>query len=89
MRQVLQKNKLTYEELQTVVIEIGSILNTRLLCYIYDNSTDTVVTPLQLIYGRNLLIEFPADKAKDDYLKRFRHLQSLTHFSVVSHFHTP
>ena len=40
MCKVLQKNKLTYEELQTVVIEVEGILNTRPLCYIYDDSPD-------------------------------------------------
>ena len=38
MRKVLQKNKLTYEKLQTVVIKIEGILNTCPLCYIYDDS---------------------------------------------------
>ena len=64
MRKVLQKNKLNYEELQTAVIEIESILNTRPLCYIYDDSPHTVIISSHLIYGRNLLTEIPADDAK-------------------------
>ena len=76
-RKLLQKNKLTYEELQTVVIEIEGILNTSPLCYIYDDSPDTVITPSHLIYRRNLLTEIPADDVKNNYSKRFRHLQSL------------
>ena len=52
MCKVLQKNKLTYEELQTVFIEIEGILNTRPLCYIYDDSSDTVITPLHFILGK-------------------------------------
>ena len=58
VRKILQKNKLIYKELQTVVIEIEGILNTRPLCCIHDNSPDSVVTPSHLIYGRNLLAEF-------------------------------
>ena len=77
MCKVLQKNKLTYEELQTVVNKIEGILNTHPLCYIYDDSPDTVITPSHLIYGRNLLTEIPADDAKNNYSKRFRLLQSL------------
>ena len=60
-----------------LVIEIEGNVNTRLLCYIYDDSPDTVTTPSRLIYGRNLLTEIPADYAKNNYSKRFRHLQSL------------
>ena len=78
MRKVLQKNKLTYKEFQTVVIEIEGILNTRPLCYIYDDSPDTVITPLHLIFGRNLLTEISADDAKNNYSKRLRHLQGLS-----------
>ena len=60
-----------------LVIEIEGNVNTRPLCYIYDDSPDTVTTPSRLIYGRNLLTEIPADYAKNNYSKRFRHLQSL------------
>lgn len=74
MRKVSQKNKLTYEELQTTVIKIEGILNKRPLCYIYDDSTNTVIKPSHLIYGRNLLTEIPSDDARNDYLKRFQHL---------------
>ena len=77
MRKVLQKNKLTYEELQTLVSEIEGIINAHPLCNIFDDSPDTVITPSHLIYGRNLLTEIPADDAKNNYSKRFRHLQSL------------
>ena len=71
MRKVLQKNKLTYEELQTLVREIEGIINAHPLCNIFDDSPDTVVTPSHLIYGRNLLTEIPADDAKNNYSKRF------------------
>ena len=77
MRKILQKNKLTYEELQTLVSEIEGIINAHPLCNIFDDSPDTVITPSHLIYGRNLLTEIPADDAKNNYSKRFRHLQSL------------
>ena len=80
MHKVLQKNKLIYEESQTAFIEIEGILNTRPICYIYDDSPDTVIISSHLIYGRNPLTEIPADDAKikiKNYSKRFRHLQSL------------
>ena len=54
-RKILKKNKLTFEELSTVVTEIKRVLNTRSLCYIYDGFTNTIITPSHLIYGRSLL----------------------------------
>ena len=37
--------------MSTVVTEIEGVLNTRPLCCIYDDSTDTIITPPYLIYG--------------------------------------
>jgi hypothetical protein len=51
----LGKSKLNYEELLTIVTEIEAVLNSRPLCYTYDNSIDDVITPSHLIYGRRLL----------------------------------
>ena len=60
-----------------LVIKTEGNLNTRPLCYVYDDSPDTVTTPSHLIYGRNRLTQIPADYAKSNYSKLFRHLQSL------------
>lgn len=49
MRKVLQKNELTYEEFQTVIIEIESILKP---CSFHGDSSDTFITPSHLICGR-------------------------------------
>ena len=59
--QKILKNKLTFEEMSTVVTEIEWVLNPRPLCYIYDDSTDTIITPSHLISGRNLLTKIPSD----------------------------
>ena len=79
MRKVLKKSKLTYEELETIVVEIEGILNTRPLCYIYDDSTDPVITPSHLIYGRNILTRIPSNETHEkDYSKRAKYIQRLT-----------
>ena len=52
-------------------------LNTCPLCFIYDDSTGTVITPLHLIYVKNHRTETRADDAKNDYSKRLQHLQNL------------
>ena len=65
--------------MSTVVTEIEGVLNTRPLCYIYDDSTDTIITPSHLIYGRNLLTKIPSDNDlnSNSYGKRFKHIQTL------------
>ena len=79
LRKILKKNKLTFEEMSTVVTEIEGILNTRPLCYVDDDSTDTIITPSHLIYGRNLLTKIPSDNDlnSNSYGKRFKHIQTL------------
>ena len=73
MRKVLQKNKLTYEEFQTVIIEIQGILNP---CSFYGDSSHTFITPSHLICGRDLLTEIPAHDTKNDYSNNLQHLQN-------------
>ena len=65
--------------MSTVVTEIKVVLNTRPFCYIYDYSTSTIITPLHLIYGRNLLTKITSDNDLNSYSfgKRFKHIQTL------------
>ena len=77
------KNKPTFEEMSTAITEIQGILNTRPLRYIDENSTDTIITPPHLVFGRILLTKIPneTDLKVNDYSKRFNHIQTLiTHF---------
>ena len=79
LREILKKNKLTFEEMSTVCKEIEGASNTRPLCYIYDDSTDTIIAPSHLIYRRNLLTKIPRDNDlnSNSYGKRFKYLQTL------------
>ena len=61
LRKVLGKSKLTYEELLTVTVEIEGVLNSRPLCYVYDDPMDNVITPSHLMIGRRLLSTFYED----------------------------
>ena len=54
LKKVIGKRKLTLDELQVVFFEIESILNSRPLCYIYDNIDDGIITPNSLLFGRKL-----------------------------------
>ena len=43
------------DELQTVIIEIENVLNSRPLTYLYPDEMDEALTPSHLICGRRLL----------------------------------
>ncbi len=54
LRKVLGYAKLSFDELNTTLIEIEITLNARPLAYIYEESDYTVLTPYHLIFGRRL-----------------------------------
>ena len=54
MKNVVGKAKLNFEELNTVIIEIEKCVNSRPLTYLSEEHEDTVITPNNLIYGRDI-----------------------------------
>ena len=54
MKKTIGKCRLSYDELQTVLLEIELILNSRPLCYLFDNDEDDVLTPNHMMFGRKL-----------------------------------
>ena len=84
LRKTLGKAKLNYEELLTVIIEIEGVLNSRPLCYTYDDTIDDVITPSHLMFGRRLLSVFHDDVGPNNVdfthetlTNRTRHLNKL------------
>ena len=55
LKKVVCNARLTYEELETLLIEIEGVLNTRPLTYVYDELDEQPLTPSSLIIGRRLL----------------------------------
>ena len=55
LRKVLGRALLTYEELETVLIEAEGVINDRPITYIDTDSTEEPLTPNHLIFGRRLL----------------------------------
>ena len=53
-KNVVGVRRISYIELQTLVMEIEAILNNRPLCQDYDSEIEDVLTPNHLIYGRRL-----------------------------------
>ena len=50
-----------YEELLTVICEIESVINSRPLCYVYDDSIEEVITPSHLLLVGCILIKLDGD----------------------------
>ena len=78
LRKVLSNARMTFEELQTILVEVEGTLNSRPLTYEYDEVGSEVLTPAHLICGRRLL-SIPDHAVEDDVtdsklMKRFRYL---------------
>ena len=55
LKKVLGNAKLSYEELESVLIETESVLNSRALTYVYEELSEDPLTPSHLVIGRRLL----------------------------------
>ena len=54
IKKVIGKEKLTWEELETICTEVEGAINTRPLTQIDDDPNNNILTPNHLIYGRNI-----------------------------------
>ena len=63
LRKTLGKAKLTFEEMETVLVEVEGIINSRPLTYPYDDGIIEALTPSYFLVGRNMYTradnEFP------------------------------
>lgn len=64
LKKCVGKSKLSYEEMDTILIEIEGVINSRPLTYIYGDDLDEALTPSHLLIGRRLLSAIP--KATED-----------------------
>ena len=78
---MLGNAKLSYEELESVLIETEGVLNSRPLTYLYDELTKAPLTPSHLVIGHRLLDQSPVgtcehtDQAKKIFGRTPRPLQ--------------
>ena len=54
MKKVIGVKRLTFVELQTLILEIEVILNNRSLCADYDDDMEDVLTPNHMVVGKRL-----------------------------------
>ena len=55
LKKVLGNAKLSYEELESALIETEGVLNSRPLTYVYNELSEAPLTPSHLVIGRRLL----------------------------------
>ena len=73
LRKAIGSRRLTYEELNTVLVEVEAVLNSRPITYVYENDVEEPLTPSHLFCGRRLLsrdhdggdVEVPDDESFD------------------------
>ena len=83
LKKVLGNAKLSYEELESVLIETEGVLNSRPLTYVYDELTELApLMPSHLVIGRRLLDQSPVVTAPvNTLIRRERYLDGLlAHF---------
>ena len=82
LKKVLGNAKLSYEELESVLIETEGVLNSRPLTYVYEELSEDPLTPSHLVIGRRLLDKpTVSTESLRTMARRERYLQTLlTHF---------
>ena len=84
LRKVIGKASLSYDELQTILTEIETIVNSRPITYVYDDeeSLSYALTPCHLIYGRRIATlpnnrHYEIINTHESLLRRERHQKRL------------
>ena len=84
LRKILWRAKLSYEEVEPILIEIEGILDSRTLGYVYDDNFEEPLTPSHLMFGRRLqnrALITTGLQEECDLFKRYNHVITLTeHF---------
>ena len=87
LRKIIGKAKLTFLELEVILLEVESTLNSRPLTYNYEEVGEEPLTPSHLLHGRRLTHLFSGMELKSDVnnfdklIKRYSYLNlKLAHF---------
>jgi hypothetical protein len=82
LRKVLGRARLTFDELRTVLVEVEATFNTRPLTYEYKEVSSEVLTPSNLVHGRQITslpdgqLIIGKDSTKSDTIARFKYLST-------------
>ena len=88
LKKAIGLRKISFEELNTILIEVEAVVNNRPLVYVEENDQDEILTPSHLFCGRrtmdratNTSPEIKMDLLRDDVISRTKHINaSIDHF---------
>ena len=78
------RRKLSFVELQTLLCEVKTVVNSRPLTYVSDTLEDCYLTPNQLLYGRNILLAPPLNEFLRDDLPFQENLDLRSQYAKLS-----
>ena len=87
LRKELKNYKLSFEELQTVLLEIECILNNRPLTYYYSTELEPCLTPNHLLFGRTVNL-FNSDHSEIIHNNVDIVVESRKIINIINHFWT-
>ena len=79
LRKSLGKSLVTYEQLETIMCKIESIINSRPLTYVSEDDMCELLTPFHLLFGRNINTLSTSEISEVEPTKRVRYLSCLLH----------
>ena len=85
LRKELQNCKLNFEELQTILLEVETILNNRPLTNYYDDDTEECLTPNHMLFGRKLKM-FNPETFEISYTPIDTNIYSRKLNNIINHF---
>ena len=81
LRKTLGRSLLRYEELETVLCRVESVINSRPLTYVSSDDLHEPLTPFHMLFGRNITLTQDkvviADQERGNVTKRLTYLQKL------------
>ena len=83
LKKSVKNAKLTYEELETILVEIEMVVNCRPLAYLYNDVEEEALTPSHLVIGRRLInppakiVDIDTEHSLSTLNARYKYLQTI------------